>query len=222
MAQLSLPYRIAIIGMLAVLALWFTVLKPKDPAVEAPLPVAPGVTGLANGADAAKGAATDSATSPAASESAANGVDATGGAAAPAGTATAGANAAPATGKAPAKAGAGTVAVAAGDRSAPLLRALDRDRAVVLLFWNRRGTDDQEVRRAVAAADRRDGNVVVKVAPVRDVGRYQSITRGVQVLASPTVLVIGPDKTAKPIVGLTTTGELDQAVGDTLAAHRRK
>src|SRR5689334_285321 len=43
--------------MLAVCALWFTVLKPKAPADDAPLPVAPGTTGLANDVNAAKGAA---------------------------------------------------------------------------------------------------------------------------------------------------------------------
>ncbi|MEY2533614.1 MAG: hypothetical protein QOF29_1524 [bacterium] len=216
MAQLSLPYRIGLVSMLAILALWFTVLRPKEPAVEAPLPAAPGVTGLAGAAGAATAAAKDSAASAAATESAAKSAGSTGGAVAPSGTATA--PAAPAA-KAPAKA---KSSVAAADRSAPLLRAIDRDRAVVLLFWNRRGIDDREVRRAVAATDRRAGKVVVKVAGVRDVARYQAITRGVQVLGSPTVLVIGPDRTAKPIVGLTTTGELDQAVGDALAADRAK
>jgi hypothetical protein len=219
-AQLSLPYRIAIVALLVVSALWFTVLRPKEAPVPAPAATAPGVTGLANDTAAAQGAVANSAAS-AAATAAATGTDTTGGAAAPAATATAPAATAPAAGTATPKAAAAKAA-AAGDRSAPLLRALDRDRAVVLLFWNRRGTDDRAVRRAVAAADRRDGKVVVKVARVRDVGRYGAITRGVQVAGSPTVLVIGPDHTAKPIVGLTTTGELDQAVGDTLAAHRAK
>src|SRR3954453_1695842 len=47
--------------MFAVCALWFTVLKPKDPAAGTPAPAstptAPGVTGLGKDVDAAKGAA---------------------------------------------------------------------------------------------------------------------------------------------------------------------
>jgi hypothetical protein len=223
--QLSLPYRIALVALLAVCALWFTVLKPKDPAIEPATP-APGVTGLANGVNAAKGAAAASEASAAATQ------NATGGSATGATTrsTTSGAHAAavgaktvsetPSSAKS-AKAKAAKPK-AAGDRSAPLLRALERDRAVVLLFFNKRGIDDKAVRRAVADVDRRDGRVVVKAVPVSQVGRYQAITRGAQILQAPTALVIAPGKTAQPIVGYTTTVELDQAVGDALAAKRSK
>ena len=222
MAQLSLPYRIALVALLVVCALWFTVLRPKDPAVEPPPPAAPGTTGLANDVSAAKGAAAVSDASKATTQAA------TGGAQAPAATAAAGrkattataANAKPAAAAKAAKASATRGAGAGADPSAPLLRALDHDRAVVLLFWNKRGTDDRAARRAVTATALRHGRVVVKAAPLAEVGRYEAITRGVQVLESPTVLVIGPGHTAKPIVGLTTTGEIDQAVGDALAAAK--
>ncbi|HEX2104549.1 MAG TPA: hypothetical protein VHF51_12915 [Solirubrobacteraceae bacterium] len=211
MDQLSLPYRIALLALLVVCALWFTVLKPKDPAIE-PATTAPGATGLANGVSAAKGAVDASEASAAAKQAAAGGATATAPAKAPAARAARAAQASK--GAKPAK------ARAAGDRSAPLLRALDRDRAVVLLFFSRRGIEDRAVRRAVAAVDRRKGRVVVKAVPVSQVGRYQAITRGAQVLQTPTALVIAPRMTAKPIVGYTTTAELDQAVGDALAAKR--
>src|SRR5258708_6041680 len=58
--QISPPFRIAIVAMLAACALWFTVLRPKAPAVDAPLPTAPGATGLAHDVNAAKGAAAKS------------------------------------------------------------------------------------------------------------------------------------------------------------------
>jgi hypothetical protein len=253
--QISLPYRIALVALLAVCALWFTVLKPGDPASE-PLPAAPGVTGLANDVDAAKGAVAAGEASAAAksagtaggstgaasksstsgAHAAAVGAKATPGTSASAATksSTSGAHAAAVGAKAtratsasaakPAKsAKPGKAAKAAtGDRSAPLLRALDRDRAVVLLFFNTRGIADKAVRRAVADVNRRDGRVLVKAVPVGDVGRYQAITRGAQVLQAPTALVIAPGKTAKPIVGYTTTAELDQAVADALAAKRAK
>jgi hypothetical protein len=220
--QISPPFRIALVALLAVCALWFTVLKPKDPADTAastPTPTAPGVTGLGKDVDAAKGAA-------AASDAANAKVQAaTGGTSATSGNATAATKAAPAA-KSPAAPAKSAPAkpkakAAKGDASPPLLRALDAKHAVVLVFWNRRGSDDRAVRRAVAAIDRHDGKVVVKVAPIAAVGRYEAITRGVQVLQSPTVLVIGSDHKARAIVGFTTTGELDQAVGDTLAAAKR-
>ena len=220
MDQISPPFRIALVALLAVCALWFTVLKPKDPADTAastPTPTAPGVTGLGKDVDAAKGAA-------AASDAANAKVQAaTGGTSATSGNATAATKAAPAAKSpaAPAKSAPAKAKAATRDASAPLLRALHAKHAVVLVFWNRRGSDDRAVRRAVAAIDRHDGKVVVKVAPIAAVGRYEAITRGVQVLQSPTVLVIGSDHKARAIVGFTTTGELDQAVGDTLAAAKR-
>jgi hypothetical protein len=209
--QISPPFRIALLAMLAVCALWFTVLRPKPPAAEPATPAAPGVTGLANDVDAAKGAAAASDAANAKTQAA------TGGAQAPANTATRRAKHAAASPRTAAKPKAKS---AAGDRSAPLLRALDRKRAVVLLFWNKRGIDDRAVRRAVAQTARRDGRVVVESAAVADVGRYQAITRGANVLESPTVLVIGPTRKARAIVGFTTTAEVDQAVGDALAAAK--
>jgi hypothetical protein len=221
--QISPPFRIALVALLAACALWFTVLKPKDPGTDtvASDPTAPGVTGLGNDVKAAKDAA---ATSDAAN---AKVQAATGGTTAPEtttkSTTATGAHAAVAgktAGAAPKATAKPKAKAATGDASAPLLRALDRKHAVVLVFWNRRGSDDRAVRRAVAQVDRHHGKVVVKAAPITAVGRYQAITRGALVLQSPTVLVIGPDRKARAIVGFTTTGELDQAVGDTLAAAK--
>ena len=225
MDHLSPPFRIALVAILAMCAVWFTVLKPKDPAADtaaAPAPTAPGVTGLGNDVKAAKGAA-------AASDAANAKVRAaTGGTAASDKTASkkaapTGAHAAVAgktVGAKPSTTAEPRAKAATGDASAPLLRALDAKHAVVLVFWNRRGSDDRAVRRAVAQIDRHDGKVIVKAAPIATVGRYEAITRGAQVLQSPTVLVMGPDRKARAIVGFTTTGELDQAVGDTLAAAK--
>jgi hypothetical protein len=214
-AQLSPPFRIALVGLLVVAALWFTVLKPKDPAAE-PVATAPGTAGLATATDAAKGAAS-------ASDASASATQAAAGSAGTATTATGSASTGSAAPKAATANSAGKAAATAGsnDLSAPLLSALDRKRAVVLLFWNSRASDDAAVRDAVRSVDRRGGRAVVKVAAIKDVGRYQAITRGVQVLTSPTVLVISPDHTARAITGLTTSAELDQMVGDTLAAARK-
>ena len=220
MDQLSPPFRIALVALLAVCALWFTVLKPKAPAADAPLPTAPGATGLANDVNAAKGAA---ATSDAAN---AKVQKATGGTAAkPAASAK---HAAPATAKHAAAATTPKAAAApkakpavATDPTKPLLSALDAKKAVVMLFYNRAGIDDRAVRKAVAATARHHGKVVVKAVPVSKVGRYEAITRGAQVFQSPTVLVIAPDRKARAIVGFTTKAELDQAIADALASAKK-
>jgi hypothetical protein len=216
-SQISPPFRIAVVAMLAVCALWFTVLRPK-PAAEAPQPAAPGTTGLAGDVAAANGAAAASGAANARVQSAAGGA-ATKSASQPATkTATSGARAAVAGKAATAVSAAAQPRRAApADLSTPLLRALDRDRAVVLVFWNRRGADDKAVRSAAEAVDRRHGRVLVQVAPISSVGRYAAITRGVQILEAPTALVLAPSREARVIAGFTSTPELDQAAADALA-----
>jgi hypothetical protein len=226
--QISPPFRIALVAMLAVCALWFTVLKPKAPAGDtAPLPTAPGTTGLANDVNAAKGAAKKSDAANAKVQ------DATGGTAATTtgttgttttGTSTNGTTATKpaATAEAKKQADAKKQAAKTTDPAAPLLTALDNKKAVVLLFWNSKGSDDRAVRRAVEAMNRRHGRVVVKVVPVAKIGSYEAITSDAEVMQSPTALVIGPNHKAHAITGFTTKAELDQAAGDALAATASK
>jgi hypothetical protein len=77
-AQLALPYRIALIAVLAACALWFVALRPKAEATDStPLPApsaatAPGTKGLATAVDKAKGAVATSDAAAKASEQAAN------------------------------------------------------------------------------------------------------------------------------------------------------
>jgi hypothetical protein len=229
--QLSPPFRIALVAMLAVCALWFTVLKPK-PAADAPPPAAPGATGLANDVNAAKGAAATSDAANAKVQNATAGTAATPAAAGPkkaasstatakhSAAATAKHSAAPKVAAAPKKAAAKPAV--ATDPVKPLLGALDAKKAVVMLFYNRAGIDDRAVRKAVAATARHHGKVVVKNVPITQVGHYDAITRGAAVLQSPTVLVIAPDRKARAIVGFTTTAELDQAIADALAPAAKK
>jgi hypothetical protein len=233
-SQISLPFRIALLAMLAVCAVWFTVLKPKAPtaATATPTTSAPGVTGLANDVQAAKGAAK---TSDAANAKVQN---ATGGTAAqadkpaaaqaktPAATGktadpeTATAKAAPAQ-KAPART-ATPATKAAADATAPLLTALGEHKAVVLVFYNAKGSDDRAVRAAAGRISHRHGRVIVKTVPLSRVGRYAPITTGVAVAQTPTVMVLAPGNTARTIVGFTTEGEIDQLVGDALTAKTGK
>lgn len=107
--------------------------------------------------------------------------------------------------------------VAGSDPSAPIVRGLEKGRTAVLLFWNPRGEDDRAALAAARAADRRGGDVMVRIADIDDVADYAAITRGVQVLQAPTTLVIGPDLKARTIVGYTEAAEIDQLVGDARA-----
>jgi hypothetical protein len=216
--QISPPFRIALVALLAVCALWFTVLKPKDPATETSTPTAPGATGLGNDVNSAKDEAAKSDAANAKVQAATGGTTAT-----PSKSATATKPAAKTATKKPAATGAAPAAKKAtgADPAASLLSALDRKDTVVLLFRNAKASDDRAVEKALKAVDRHKGNVVVKVAPIANVARYEAITRGAEVMQSPTVLVIGPDHKARAVVGFTTTREVDQVVADTLAAAKK-
>ena len=83
-----------------------------------------------------------------------------------------------------------------------------------MLFWNKKATDDRATRRALRQIDLHKGKVVATAVSIDDVGRYEAITRGAQVLESPTVLVIGAGGKARAITGYTQAKEIDQAISD--------
>jgi hypothetical protein len=239
--QISLPYRIALGVLLVMAALWFTVLQPK-PEAASPPPTAPGVAGLARATQGAKNAVAASKSSAAESEAAANRPGQTRSATPT--KATAGATKSPAAATSPKATAAKPVvkhhrvvprktapgaatkpsptlvkADGGKDPSAPLVADLNRGRTLVLLFWNKKGSDDRAVRTALKGVGHHHGKVVVKSIPAKEVGDYEAITRGAQVLQSPTILVIGKDKKAHPIIGFTYAGEINQLVGDVLAGR---
>lgn len=222
MSQLALPYRIALVALLALAGLWFVALRPKSdsgsstPAAQTQ-PLAPGVKGLTTAIAKAHNASAESDAANARIQAATGGTTATPSAA---GTAVAPATASKPLSSTQEKAAAAAIpGLAANDLSAPLLRALAKDKAVVLVFAGR-GADDRSVVRAVDQLSRRGGRLVVKVAPIAAVGHYAAITRGVQVGQAPTTLVIAPDRQAQAIVGFTGTSEIKQAVGDALASAK--
>jgi hypothetical protein len=205
--QISLPFRVALIALVVVGGLWFAVLRPK-PASTTKSSAAPGVTGLANDVAKAKGAVDAS------NGAAANaGGDAT--SAAPSANGTAAAPGATAKGNAPARSDLADDAVA-GDPSKAVLSAVDDGKVAVLLFWNKNASDDRATRRALRDVDLHHGKVVATAVPIGDVGKYEAITRGAQVLESPTVLVIGPGGKARAITGYTQAKEIDEVVGSAL------
>ena len=229
MDKISLPFRIVLIVALLFAVVWFLVLRPKPVADVEPAATPPGVTGLANDVTKANKAVDASNAAAARREAAANAVgrssttattksSATGAKPAATTATTKAAKAAPAAKPAaavakPAKPGLADDA-APGDPSRPLLASVDAGKVVVVLFWNKNASDDRATRRGLRSVDLHGGKVVASAVPIGDVGRYEAITRGVQVLESPTVLVIGAGGKARAITGYTQPKEVDQAVSD--------
>jgi hypothetical protein len=234
--KISLPFRIVLIVALVFAVVWFLVLRPKPAADVEPAATPPGVTGLANDVAKAHGAVDASNAAAARSESAANAVG--GSSTTPttkpsATSAKPGATSATPTAKPvtpakpakpvtpvkpaavakPAKPGLADDA-APGDPSRPLLASVDAGKVVVVLFWDKNASDDRATRRGLRSIDLHGGKVVASAVPIGDVGRYEAITRGVQVLESPTVLVIGAGGKTRAITGYTQAKEIDQAVSD--------
>jgi hypothetical protein len=101
------------------------------------------------------------------------------------------------------------------DESAKVKRVLadlEAKKVVVLLFWDKRNADDREVYRSVESADRRNGKVSVRAAPIQQIDAYDAVTQGVPVVGSPSVMVIDRSKRATVITGLTVKTEIDAVV----------
>jgi hypothetical protein len=235
--------QIALVATVLLAGMWFTVLKPKpSTSSSAPAPVAatttpakvlPGVKGLTNAVDKAKGASAASDATNAKIQAASGGTPATAAkkaastatatAAKPAKraavTAAAKVTAIPAKAKAatPAKTKAATPAKTPDtivDPSDRLLAFLAKGKTLVILFHGD-GVDDRAARKAVhrtALADPK--HVVSAYVPIAQVGKYEAITSDVNILAAPTILVIGTDGKATVLTGYVDTAVVRQAVGD--------
>jgi hypothetical protein len=121
------------------------------------------------------------------------------------------------TGKSPTHKSSGS----AGSASSKLIpsgqRSVEADLAkgnvVVLLFWNPAGTDDALTFLALQPLTKAP-KVSVQAAPASAVANYGSITRGVQVYATPTILVINKQGKAIVLTGLQDTYAITQAIGE--------
>ena len=210
-SQVSLPMRIALLATLAFSALWLVALRPK-PASEGAQPPTPAANSApqssqGQAAEQAKQAVQTSQESAAKHESAAG---------AASGTAKQGA----ATGTAAVKPGAIDVKAIGGKIDSKNVKAVIADlkagKVVVLLFWDRKVSDDRAVRADVASLSTRNGKVARHVAALGELADYEPITRGVPVVTSPTTLIIDRSRRARSVAGLTTHGELDELVSRAL------
>jgi hypothetical protein len=213
--------QIALVAIVLLAGMWFTVLKPKPeaaPGATAAQPTAPGATGLGHAVSAAKGAAATSDATNAKIQKAT-------GAATPAATK---ASATKATAvkttksvKAATPAKKAVKATTATDPSGALLRFLAKGKTVVLLFEGS-GADDKAAREAVHRVARADTNVVSAYASISKVAAYRAITTDVQVTTAPTILVIGKNKKAVSLTGFVDYGVVRQTVGDVRVAAGQK
>jgi hypothetical protein len=221
--QVSRPVLIALVAAIALVGVRFTIMRPNtDSASTPPAVTAPGQTGLQTAVDKANNAVGTNNGAVKRHEQAADGA-ASGDTATPAkAKATATAKAKPAAAPVKAKPAVPLPELEEGDRSGPILRDLAEGKVVVALFFNPHGADDNAALRAVRSANRRHGRVVVHSIPIEDVGAYNALTTGVQVLQAPTILVIGPDHKARTIVGYTEVKEIDQTVFDAFGKKHKK
>jgi hypothetical protein len=99
---------------------------------------------------------------------------------------------------------------------APVQRALDKHRVLVLLFWNPRGTDDRSVKSAVDGISRRGGKVAVFTDKPENLARYTKITSAVDVTQSPTLIVVNRKGESRKATGYLDPVTADQYVVDAL------
>jgi hypothetical protein len=91
---------------------------------------------------------------------------------------------------------------------------------VVVLFWNPKGAEDVVDHRALAQLVHNDvaghRSVAVQEATASQVAEFGSITRGVQIDATPTILVIGPHDQAIVLTGVQDAFAIEQTIEEAL------
>jgi len=212
--------RIALVATLALAALWLAVLRPQAVVEEAPLPTPVETATEAPGAarDTVAGANAESARRESAGETpAAPSADQ----AAPAPDASAPVTRTPpAQGEQGARPGADGSAEAARADARAVIADVEAGRVTVLLFWDRRSSDDGAAYDAVTGLDRHDGAVRVHVADIERLGEYERVVRDLPVQQAPSVVVIDRQRTARVINGITVSREIDEAVDRALRGGR--
>lgn len=225
--------QIALAGVLVLAVVWFVALRPKEAAVEpvaaTPATQAPAADAGGASAQTALGKTVETAKNGAASADAAvkareaqTGEESTT-ASSPAATPNAAAGATgsgAATGavgrkKAEPAADAKPKTNAAQKRADAAIRSIQRDlaarRAVVVLVYSKRGSEDKVLHARIKNdIDRRRGRVRPYFVNVSEVGRYDGLLAGLSLSQTPSTIVIAPSQEAKVLGGLTSTERIDR------------
>ncbi len=89
---------------------------------------------------------------------------------------------------------------------------LNEGHVVLILFWSPKGSDDRAVVHAVAGLGR--GHVSTFMASADEVASFGTVTRGVQIYGTPTLLVVGKSHQAKVLTGLIDSFAIQQAIAE--------
>ena len=113
-------------------------------------------------------------------------------------------------------AGAHISAQSTPSQQTPVEHALHEGKVALVLFWNPKGTDDaithQQLRHLAGAHHSAVGAIAVYESPASAVASYGTITRGVQVYTTPTLLIINPKGVVKTITGSTDAYSIEQTI----------
>jgi hypothetical protein len=90
--------------------------------------------------------------------------------------------------------------------------ALAHGKTVAVLFWSSKGSDDVVVRNALRALAGHDRGLAVQLASASQVASFGTITRGVQVNGTPTLLLVGAHGHTRVLTGLQDGYAIEQAV----------
>jgi hypothetical protein len=92
---------------------------------------------------------------------------------------------------------------------------LQQGKTVLILFWNRQGSDDTAVHNALPAVQHAlGGKVAIHDATAGQVGAFGTITHAVQVTQTPTLLIVNPHGQTTVLTGLNDAFAIQQAVAE--------
>ncbi len=105
--------------------------------------------------------------------------------------------------------------VAAPSVQATVEHELQQGKTVLVLFWNRHGSDDMAVHNALPAVQHAlGGKVAVHYASAGQVGQFGTITHAVQITQTPTLLIVNPHGQTTVLTGLADAFAIQQAVSE--------
>jgi hypothetical protein len=92
---------------------------------------------------------------------------------------------------------------------------LAKGKIAVILFWSPRGADDLSVRRAVQQLSAQGRlKIAVSYARASEVASFGTITRGIQVYGTPTLLVVNKKGSTITLTGLQDSFAIQQAISE--------
>ncbi len=90
---------------------------------------------------------------------------------------------------------------------------LGQGKTVLILFWNRHGSDDMAIHDALGAVQHALGaKVAVHYATAGQVGAFGTVTHAVQVTQTPTLLIVNPHGQTTVLTGLNDAFAIRQAI----------